>query len=131
MSGLSNYLEGKLIDHIFRGVSYAAPTVLYASLHTADPADTGLHEISGGGYQRSLIYCAEISWNKAGNVVSNNVLISFPQSLTNWGTVTHFGLWDNSLGGNMLLSGQLAQAKVINQADVVSFPVSYLTATFD
>lgn len=131
MSGLSDYLESKLIDHIFRGLAYSSPTNLYVSLHTADPVDLGSHEVAGNGYARVAVPCADVYWAKVGNVVSNNAIVTFVPPTGNWGTVTHFGLWDNSLGGNMLLSGQLAQAKNINQADVISFPVSFLTATFD
>ena len=32
---LSNYLENKILDHVFRNTSYTSPTTVYVSLHSA------------------------------------------------------------------------------------------------
>ena len=39
MSALSDYLEGKIIDHIFRTASFTPPATLYFSLHTGATTD--------------------------------------------------------------------------------------------
>ena len=131
MAGLSDYLEAKLADHLFRGVLFPVPMHVYISLHTADPTDTGMiGELSGNGYQRIQVPCTYDYWTRTNGVITNSTIISFPTATQAWGSITHFGLWDSNLGGNMLLSGQLNQAKVVNQADVISFPVSFLTVTF-
>ena len=41
MAGFSDYLETKVLDHVFGGTSYTAPTTLYVALYTAAPTDTG------------------------------------------------------------------------------------------
>ena len=49
----SNYLENKVMLHVFGGTSYTAPATLYVGLYTSDPGegDTGT-EVSGGSYAR-------------------------------------------------------------------------------
>ena len=41
MSALSNYAEGKLIDHLFRTASFAKPATLYFALFTTIPGEDG------------------------------------------------------------------------------------------
>ena len=49
----SNYLEDAVLNHVFGGSSYTAPTTLYVALFTSAPSDTGGGtEVSGGAYAR-------------------------------------------------------------------------------
>ena len=49
MAGFTDYLEDKVLDHVFGGSAYTAPTTLYVGLFTAAPSDTGGGtECSGG-----------------------------------------------------------------------------------
>ena len=142
MAGLSDYLENKLIDHVFRGISYSMPSTLYVGLHTADPTDAGgVGELSGNGYARVALSPSASSWlstngassgasSGTAGTTSNNVLITFPTPTANWGTVTNFSIYDVLTGGNILLSGTLTSAKTVNQGDIVSFSVSSLVVTF-
>ena len=41
MAGFSDYLEDKVLDHVFGGSAYTAPGTLYVGLFTAAPSDTG------------------------------------------------------------------------------------------
>ena len=53
MAGFSDYLEDKVLDHVFGGTAYTAPTTLYVALYTVAPTDTGGGtEVSGGAYAR-------------------------------------------------------------------------------
>ena len=53
MSGFSDYLEDKVLDHVFGGNAFTAPTTLYVALYTVAPSDTGGGtEVSGGAYAR-------------------------------------------------------------------------------
>ena len=45
----STYLAGKVIDHLLRNQAYTPPATVYASLHTADPGNTGASEVAGMG----------------------------------------------------------------------------------
>ena len=131
MSGLSSYLQDRLIDNLFLGYTIGTYSSLYVSLHSADPIDVGSYELSGNGYNRVSVPCISDYWRKLNNTVSNNVIITFPTASSSWGTVSHFGIWDSPSGGNMLFSGQLSNPRTIHQDDLMSFPVSFLTVTFD
>ena len=51
MAGFSDYLENKVVGHVFGGAAYTAPATLYVALYTSAPSDTGGGtEVSGGGY---------------------------------------------------------------------------------
>ena len=56
MSAKSNYLEGKLVEHVLRNVAYTSPSAVYLSLHTANPDEDGSGtEVSGNGYSRQKL----------------------------------------------------------------------------
>jgi len=146
MSAMSDYLENKLVDHIFRGQSFTPP-VLYVGLLTAAPSDAGGGtEVSGNNYARVKAAAgasqALADWagtqstgstaasSGTGGATSNNAAVNFPTPSGNWGTVTHFGLYDAATAGNLLFHGALTIAKTINQADTVTFPAASLVITF-
>jgi hypothetical protein len=140
---MSDYLENKLIDQLFRGQAAPTTTTLYVGLLTAAPSDAGGGtEVSGGSYARVSVGSSLANWagtQSAGSTVassgtggqtSNNGAITFPTPSTGWGTVTHFGIYDAASGGNLLFWGALTIAKTINQADTVTFPAASLSITF-
>lgn len=142
MSAMSDFLENKLVDQLFRGQAYTFPTTLYIGLLTAAPSDAGGGtEISGNGYARASIASSLANWagtQSAGSTVassgtggqtSNNIAISFSTPTASWGTVTHFGVYDAATGGNLLFWGALSISKTVNQADTVQFPAASLTFT--
>ena len=142
MSKASDYLENKIIDHIFRGRSFTAPAALYVSLHTADPTDAaGGAEVSGNNYSRAQLNPSDTNWaatqggtpaaasSGTGGQTSNKGTITFATPSGSWGLVTHFGIWDASTSGNLLVHGALTVSKTINASDAVTFPVDALTVT--
>lgn len=143
MSAMSDYLENKLVDHIFRSATFAAPTTLAVGLLTAAPSDAGGGtEVSGNSYARVALNPSDTNWKSTQNTATagnssgtggqtkNAVAITFPTPSGNWGTVSHFGIYDATSGGNLLFYGSLTISKTINQSDTVSFPVDSLTITF-
>ena len=65
MAGFTNYLEDKVIGHLFGGTAYTAPTTWYAGLQTAAPSDSaGGTEVSGGAYARQAISWTSTSGGK-------------------------------------------------------------------
>lgn len=117
----SDYLEGEIIKHIFRSGSFTKPTVLAVALLTAAPSDSGGGtEVSGGGYVRVTANPADGTWAAptGGNgQTSNSSTITFPSPTDDWGSATHFAVYDAATGGNLLYRGALAQAKTINNGD--------------
>ena len=143
MSAMSDYLENKLVDQLFRGQSAPTTTTLYVALLTAAPSDSGGGtEVSGGSYTRVAITSSLANWagtqaaastvasSGTGGQTSNNAAITFPTPAATWGLVTHFGIYDAASAGNLLFWGALTISKTINQADTVTFPAASLSVTF-
>jgi len=116
MGSLSDYLENALLDHVLNQNTYTPPTTIYIALSTADPQDdgSGVSEPSGGGYARQPITFGAASNRR----VTQDADVEFPQATADWGTVTHWALFDASTGGNMLAYGDLASAKTVYEGNV-------------
>lgn len=141
---LSDYLENKLIDHVFRGQAYTAPVTIYVALFTSACSDASAGtEVSGGSYARPGLAASLANWagtqsagsttasSGTGGTTSNNASISFATPSAGWGTVTHIGLMDAVSGGNLLICTALTVPKTINTGDAVSFPAASLTNQID
>ncbi len=131
MGSFSDYWENRLLDYIF-GKSSLTPPVVYLGLLTAEPGEdgTGLAEPNGKAYQR--IQTSASDWNvSASGSLDNAVDIIFPMATGNWGTVTHFALFDAATGGNMLAYGALSPAKVVGSGVIAKFAAGDLVINLD
>lgn len=131
MGSFTDHWENEILDHLFGKGSYTPPTI-HVGLSTADPGDdgTGLSEPSGNGYARVATSAAD--WNSAsGGALDNANAIEFPQATGNWGSITHFALFDASTGGNMLAHGSLTQSKTIASGDTARFSAGDLDVSLD
>jgi hypothetical protein len=66
---------------------------VYASLHTANPGDTGSNEVSGGSYTRK-----PLTWGTPSNgsvSITNQPVFDVPGGTT----VSYVGLWSAASGG--------------------------------
>jgi len=99
----------------------------YVSLHTGAPGDTGASEVAGGAYARQSATFAQAGTNPT--VASNTGAIQYPQSLTDWGTITHFGTWDAASGGNWLGGDALVTPKVMVTGDIARWEIGTLTVS--
>lgn len=129
MAGFTTFLQQELLDHIGGNGSYTAPTP-YVGLFTAAPSDAGGGtEVSGGDYARVN---ANTSFGAAsGTTMSNDGAITFPTATASWGTVTHFGIFDASTTGNLLVWGALGTSKAVGSGDTASFAIGELDITLD
>lgn len=128
MAAMSDYLENKLLDHALGTASFTMPTQLYAAAYTAAPSDAGGGtQVTGGSYAR-----VAVDFNAAsGGATSAAADIEFPQATADWGTVTHFGLFDASTSGNLLLWGALTASKTIENGDQLIVPAADCDVAFD
>ena len=114
----SNYLENKVLDHVFGGSAYTAPATLYVGLFTSDPGETGSGtEVSGGSYARQTI-----TFTVTGSQASSSAAVEFPTATASWGTITYAAVYDAVSGGNLLASGALTTSKTIDSGDVFRIP---------
>lgn len=126
MAAFSNYLENALINGTLRATTYTAPTTVYVGLFTSDPTDAGSGtEVSGNAYARQSATFAAPSNGAA----ITNADIQFPQATGNWGTVTHFAIFDALTTGNMMYHGALTTSKTIETGDVFKIATGSLTVT--
>lgn len=128
---MTDYLENRLIDHLFRGRSFTAPAQLWVGLFTAAPSDAGGGtEVSGGSYARATPGAnSDTAWKATqggtpasassgtGGQTSNPGTLTFPTPSAGWGLVTHFGIFDAATAGNLLFQGPLTASKTINASD--------------
>ena len=103
----TNFLEQKVLEHVFRNVAYTSPTALYVGLFTTTPSDsTAGTEVSGGSYARQSVAFSFTSGDPSS--VTNTAQITFPTATTpGFGTVTHAGIYDALTGGNFLAYAEL------------------------
>jgi len=114
VSAFSNYLENKVLLHVFGGTAYTAPTTLYLALYTVAPSDTGGGtEVSGTAYARQTI-----AFTVTDDTASNTSAVEFPTAGSTWGTVVAVGIFDNLTSGNLLAHGALTASKAIASGDV-------------
>lgn len=126
----TNYLENQLVDFLFRAQTFTPPASFHVSLHTAACSDSSSGtEVTGGSYARVAVTrsLANMAGTQSagsttassgtGGTTSNNNAITFPSPTANWGTVTHFGIWDASSAGNMWVCQALTTSKTVNNGD--------------
>lgn len=134
MGSFSDYLENKLLDHIFGVTAYTASTPnVYVALSTADPLDTGagIAEPSGNNYSRVAVANSGTNWDTAASgATANKTAITFPTASGSWGTITHFAIFDNG-GTNMLMHGSLTTQKAVGTGDTPKFNIGDLDVTLD
>ena len=137
MAGFTNYLEDKVIAHLFGGVAYTAPTTWYVGLFTATPSDSAAGtEVSGGAYTRqSVAWTLQTSGTAQ---ASNTAALTFAAATTDWGTVTHAGVYDAASGGNLVAYEVLtktdfstANPKVVNTGDIFKIDAGNLKIQLD
>jgi len=130
MNGLTNYAERKILDFFLKGTSVTlrtASTAVTASmsgtltwsaaLFTASPSEDGVvTEVTGGSYAR--VSCAASTKFATAASTANDTTtktlaadVAFPTATAAWGTVTHWGLYDED--GNLWFVYELATAVVI------------------
>ena len=137
MAGFTNYLEDKVIAHLFGGVAYTAPTTWYVGLLTAVPSDNAAGtEVSGGAYARQSVAWTIQSGGTA--QASNTAALTFPAATTDWGTVQCAGIYDALTGVNLVAFEVLtktdfstANPKVVNTGDIFKIDVGSLKIQLD
>ena len=122
MSGFSDYLAQRNIQHFVQGSAQTVPAGTHLALFTAEVLDDntcpGGGEPSGGWYSRRPVtaWAAPVK-SSTGTWTANTAEVSF-DVCTVATTVTHWALYDTATAGNLLYSGALASPKTLNIDDV-------------
>lgn len=123
MVGLSPYGEDQVLTPLI--------TTAFVSLHTADPGNTGASEVSTTGGSNYVRQSAAFTKTPGGSntVAANTSIITYAAAGTSWGTITHFGIWDQASGGNFRGGNIVNTSKAIGLNDTARFAAGALTIT--
>lgn len=134
-AAMTDFLETAVVNHLFRGTAYTAPSSWYVALFTSSCSDSAAGtEVATGSYARVAVASGTGTWaaTSSGNGTTSNVAaVEFATPSASWGTVTHWGLYDASTSGNLLICAALTSSKAINSGDTVSFGAGALTFQID
>jgi len=129
MAGLTDYLEDKIINHVFGSTTFTKPTNYYVGLLTATPADASGSpgtEVSGGSYVRMV--CAFTITGSGTAQAANTSAITFPTATADWGIIGWIGIYDALSSGNLVAFQNLQKSdfsttttKTINDGDIFKF----------
>ena len=112
--------------------------VLYVSLHTADPGETGnqtTNEATYTGYARVSVARTTGGWTVSGTTptqAANAAQVLFPQCTAGSNVITHVGVGTSLTGtGKLLYSGALGSTLSVSQNITPSFAAGALVVTED
>lgn len=128
MSQMSDYLENEILDHILGTGSWTMPTNVYLALFTSNPGEapgSPSGEVVGFGYARQACAFGAAS----GGVASNSAQEQFTAAGGDWGTITHWALYDAAVDGNMLIYGALDTSRAITDGDTLQVNAAGLSIT--
>ncbi len=141
---LGNTFENDLALLIFNATAIAnladnaasSPfTVLYVSLHTADPGEAGSQttsETSYTGYARVSVARTSGGWTVSGAAASNAAAVTFGACTSGTPTITHAAVGTASSGtGKLLASGALTASLAVSPGITPSFAIGQISLTLD
>lgn len=143
-AAFTDYFENKIVDDLFRGTAYTPPATHYIGLMTSACTDAAAGtEVSGGSYARVAVTKGDAAYkgthasatgasSGTSGTIYNATAVTFPAPTGNWGSVTHWGIWDASTSGNLLVCDDLTTAKTVNNGDAApSFAIDSLSIQID
>lgn len=111
----TNYYENMILN-LMLGQSATASPKVYIGLFLSPPGESGGGaEVSYQGYSRMEILFSEPGALESGIGFVNTEDITFAKANSDVGSVTHIGIFDSVLGGNMLLYGELDAEIVVSK----------------
>lgn len=135
MGAASNYLENAILDHVLGNTAYTAPSTVYLALFTAAPSDAGGGtevSTSSTGYARKAVTNDTTNWpNASSGSKKNGTVIAFDQATGNWGTCTHWGMFDADVDGNLLFWGALTSSQAVLSGDAPRWLINGFEITLD
>lgn len=127
MASMTDYLEDKIRDHVLRNVPYTSPPAVFLALSSSATTDAGaITEPVGGSYARVELV---VDPGGAGTGSADNPdevrFVNMPA-----GTWTHGAIYDDDVGGNMLLHAALNAPKTTALGDDLAFAAGDVDAIF-
>lgn len=126
----TTYFLNQVMGNVFNTKKDPAlPTEYFIGLSSTAPSVDGQgvsEPATSAGYARVKL---EVLSEPNAGVITNDAAISFDESTANWGTMTHFVIFDAADGGNLLMYDSLSTARNVEAATIVTIKAGSLTLT--
>lgn len=121
MAGTTTANANAELNALLRATAFTGPAAIYASLHTADPGDTGTSEYTTyTGSRPAITFGAATSKQVASTVQLDYAAMGAT-------TITHMGFWSAASGGTFQDSVALATPATTGANDTLRFVVGAVT----
>ena len=126
----TTYFLNQVMGNLFKTKETPAlPSEYYIGLSSTAPNISGgnvTEPLSNSGYKRVKL---ENLSEPADGVITNEQAISFDESTANWGTMSHFVIYDALEAGNLLMYDNLSTPRNVEAATIVTIKANSLTLT--
>lgn len=126
----TTYFLNQVMGNLFKTKETPAlPSEYYIGLSSTAPNISGgnvTEPLSNSGYKRVKL---ENLSEPTDGVITNEQAISFDESTANWGTMSHFVIYDALEAGNLLMYGTLSTPRNVEAATIVTIKANSLTLT--
>lgn len=126
----TTYFLNQVMGNLFKTKETPAlPSEYYIGLSSTAPNISGgnvTEPLSNSGYKRVKL---ENLSEPADGVITNEQAISFDESTENWGTMSHFVIYDALEAGNLLMYDTLSTPRNVEAATIVMIKANSLTLT--
>lgn len=126
----TTYFLNQVMGNLFKTKETPAlPSEYYIGLSSTAPNISGgnvTEPLSNSGYKRVKL---ENLSEPADGVITNEQAISFDESTANWGTMSHFIIYDALEAGNLLMYDTLSTPRNVEAATIVTIKANSLTLT--
>lgn len=126
----TTYFLNQVMGNLFKTKETPAlPSEYYIGLSSTAPNISGgnvTEPLSNSGYKRVKL---ENLSEPADGVITNELAISFDESTANWGTMSHFVIYDALEAGNLLMYDTLSTPRNVEAATIVTIKANSLTLT--
>lgn len=143
MSASTNLAEATMLGYLLTTTNVASlplsrPTAWWVGLFTAAPSDTGggteVSTAGGSNYSRQSATFTVATDGSGVTTAKNTGILTFGTASgagTNWGTITHLGIFTASTSGNLLFWGNVTVPKTIEISDQFVINANSLIITLD
>lgn len=126
----TTYFLNQVMGNLFKTKeTLALPSEYYIGLSSTAPNISGgnvTEPLSNSGYKRVKL---ENLSEPTDGVITNEQAISFDESTANWGTMSHFVIYDALEAGNLLMYDTLSTPRNVEAATIVTIKANSLTLT--
>lgn len=126
----TTYFLNQVMGNLFKTKETPAlPSEYYIGLSSTAPNISGgnvTEPLSNSGYKRVKL---ENLSEPADGVITNEQAISFDESTADWGTMSHFVIYDALEAGNLLMYDTLSTPRNVEAATIVTIKANSLTLT--